>query len=294
MKLLKELLLEETKDIPHIQLIELAKHKFIVPLLLEYNKDITLQRYGEKLMTRALRDNELRKSEKPADVVDKIETADPTAHKEYTVWMVRQFINGAKFEDLRTTIKHDIGKYDILKRKKKVPLEQRDINKLDYKQMSAFIRAYEAENGDDDETVDKGQFKVVFKGKDTTVVHLLDGQAAEYFGQGTSWCTRRDGQMFKHYANQGDIYVVIPKYPSPKQERYQLHIHSKQCKDKDDASFKFILLIGKFPELKEYFKTIPEYADLPYIQDGDAVEKHRQREEKRKQEIADFLKALNQ
>lgn len=31
MKLLRELLFEETKDIPHIQLIELARHKFIVP-----------------------------------------------------------------------------------------------------------------------------------------------------------------------------------------------------------------------------------------------------------------------
>lgn len=267
--------------------------KMIQQLLLEYNKNITLQRYGEKLMTRALRDNELRKSEKPADVLDKIETADPTAHKEYTVWMVRQFINGAKFEDLRTTIKHDIGKYDILKRKKKVPLEQRDINKLDYKQMSAFIRAYEAEN-DDDELADKGNYKVVFKGKDTTVVHLMDAQAAEYFGQGTSWCTRRNMGLFAHYAGQGDIYVVIPKYPRPAQERYQLHISSKQCKDQNDTTFKFILLIGKFPELKEYFKTIPEYAELPYLQDGDAVEKHRQREEKRKQEIADFLKTLNQ
>ena len=127
------------------------------------------------------------------------------------------------------------------------------------------------------------------------MVHLLDEKAAIAFGKNTSWCTTNG--RYRYYAQQGDIYVVIPKYPSHRYEKYQLHYASKQCKDENDDSFKFSRLVELYPELRVAFGKIPEYQDLGILSVDEADLKRRaearaQREKARGDEIESILKSM--
>ena len=57
-------------------------------------------------------------------------------------------------------------------------------------------------------------------------------EAACTLGHGTKWCTTSGA--FEQYSKDGPLYIMIPKKPQHKNEKYQLHIESKQLMDKDD------------------------------------------------------------
>ena len=58
-------------------------------------------------------------------------------------------------------------------------------------------------------------------------------EAACTLGHGTKWCTTSGA--FEQYSEDGPLYIMIPKKPRHKNEKYQLHIESKQLMDKDDS-----------------------------------------------------------
>lgn len=57
-------------------------------------------------------------------------------------------------------------------------------------------------------------------------------EAACTLGHGTKWCTTSGA--FEEYSKDGPLYIMIPKKPQHKNEKYQLHIESKQLMDEDD------------------------------------------------------------
>lgn len=100
----------------------------------------------------------------------------------------------------------------------------------------------------------------VFDGEEIRVVVPLKQEAACYYGQGTRWCTAasRGRNMFRYYDQQGPLYIVIPKNPTYKGEKYQLHLPTRQFMNEKDESISLILLFKKYRELFE----VPELKDF--------------------------------
>lgn len=273
-------------------------------VLLEYDRSTTVQKFSEQLIKRAKQDRMLKRVADPEAIMAQIEEADPTKNKQYVVWLVRQFINGVQLEDLLSTVKLDLTKYQKLKDRKVLPVEHRDINKLNPIQLSKVLNDQIANAINQPSKVDKGKFKVLHDGKQTVVLRLFDEQAARFFGKNTRWCTRGEEGMenyYEHYAKDGDLFVVLPKQPglvkNMYREKYQIHRESRQCKDAADDSYKFPSLIRKYPELAAVFSKIPEFADIPYLaaDERELEAKRKQVEEarqKREAEVADLLKSL--
>lgn len=273
-------------------------------LLIEYDQGKTLANWGQKLSDRAKKDPTARKiAEQPDQILAQVELGDPTPHKEYTQWLVRAYINGTEhLEDIKSTIGEALLKYNTLKKKKALIPEHRDINTIKTTQdLEHIVRSPEyASKLEDKEEKDKGQSELIYNGPRVQVRKLGDKASAIYYGQGTRWCTAAStgNNMYDYYAKDGPIYVVLPKKPevikdhggSIWYEKYQLHTSSRQCKDVFDHTFKFGKLLEKFPELKEVFKALDDFADIEILHRGDdwQAQKEAQRK-KREDELAALI-----
>jgi hypothetical protein len=59
---------------------------------------------------------------------------------------------------------------------------------------------------------------------------------------------------FDTYNRQGPLYILLPKTPNYKGEKYQLHFPSSQYMDEDDEPVTFQEIFGRFPQLLDWFK----------------------------------------
>lgn len=277
----------------------------LLQLLLEYDHDITVNKFGEKVKQKAIKDNtarQYRNEDKGIDadsIIQRIEQADPTAHKEYTQWLVRTYVNtDVKLEDLVSTTADALGDYAKLKVKKALPPEYRDINRIKTSVELEQIVAGLADKLRDTEEVAKGQAKQIYNGKTVRVIELFDTEAACYYGQGTRWCTAaRNNNMFNTYIKDGPMFVVIPKQPKHVGEKYQLHPASGQCKAEDDDTYKFSRLLSDYPELYDVLRPLPAFADIPALQDRETAEQRAREkaeaEAARAKAMEDYIKSLS-
>jgi len=100
-------------------------HEFLI----EYNKNITNQRYGEKILRRAIMDQgrDVRLADKLApeqkdsvvnSILSELEAADPTSNKQYMQWIVKMYCEnqyGSGIEDLASTGRDALEKFHKLK-----------------------------------------------------------------------------------------------------------------------------------------------------------------------------------
>jgi len=269
-------------------------------LLLEYDHDITLQKFGPALVDKAKKDPTAKKLVKnPTAILQNIEAGDPTPHKEYTQWLVRLYINNPiRLEDVKSTMGDTLEKFNKLKIKKVLPGELRDINRVKSpEQLHHIIQQY-ADKLADAEPEDKGKAEMVFQNENVRLIRLLNREAAEYYGRGTRWCTAaRNNNMFDYYFKSGPLYVVLPKKPQFATEKYQMHPATGQCKDHEDNTYKFYKVLDRFPELIPVFRALPDFADIEILhtdpaQRAERLAKKKEAEAKRDADIDDFLKSL--
>lgn len=216
---------------------------------------------------------------------------------EYTPWLIKQYLNPTTeraFGDngfdqevkvMKDRFMEDLYKItDDLKKfhrfKGRVPIEQRDINKLSADELYDAVRNFDLTLA----TTTKAERKSLpvhpgadssYDGETWKVVKIEDKgekgkEAACFYGgnqQETRWCTSAPGlSWFNNYIKDGPLYVVYnPNDPKISEqtglpiERYQFHFPSNQFMDKDDRSVNLVdLLNGPMAELKQYFK--PEFA----------------------------------
>jgi hypothetical protein len=164
---------------------------------------------------------------------------------------------------------------------KKIPLENRDINKLTTAQLYDAVKNFDLTLA----TTTKAERKsapvhpgaeLFFEGPNWKVIKIenkgASGKEAACFYGGnnkeTRWCTSAPGaSWFDRYIKDGPLYVVFnpndtniaPETGLPV-ERYQFHFPSNQFMDRHDHSVNLInLLNGPMKELKMAFK--PEFAE---------------------------------
>jgi len=274
-------------------------HEFI---LLEYNQQKTIQNFGENLMfTFAGDDNAVqgtldRNSEiyKVVEIVrramdgkidldnatwkqyeqivakyalDQIEQFDPTNHKEYVQWMVKNYItkNIKRYEDFGR-VNAALNRFNNLKKRKKLQPEHRDINRLNFDQLQDILEttyAQEAEESSNEEqrtlSAKMKQESELFYEDDTVTVIIPKTETAScYYGRGTRWCTASTDSFnyFERYSRDGSLYILFPKKPLHVGEKYQLHFSDNQFMNEEDDPVDLLDLAERFPQLFEKFKQV--------------------------------------
>ena len=145
------------------------------------------------------------------DVIDILESFDPTQNKQYTLQLVNWFINGRNFpkiEDGESTLRQSL--YDFQKLKARIPEEYRDIRR--YSNPKEFVDNVQTlkEKYGKEETMPKGKSEIIYDKDGVTARWAMDEEAACYLGQGTQWCTAstQSNNYFDSYNAKGGLVVV--------------------------------------------------------------------------------------
>lgn len=221
--------------------------------LLENKQDYIATQLGDKLMAAAKSDSAA-KVKDAQDLVAQLAKMDPTGGKHLQflakMYVAKQF----KLEDTKK-ISDTLKNFE----KFRVKLDNKDLNS--YKTLAAVYDVLEPfegkpkpmSNAELERLVKKGANKIL-KTPELTVVQPTTEEAAKLYGAGTKWCTAADENcMFEHYAEQGEIYVILAKLKGKdnklEDRKFQLHYESGQFMDERDDE------VGK--------KDIDALSDLP-------------------------------
>jgi hypothetical protein len=91
---------------------------------------------------------------------------------------------------------------------------------------------------------------VIFETSTIKIYHPENMEEAIYYGQGSKWCTAaKNNNMFDFYNKKGPLYVIIPKNPEYKGQKYQIHLSSKQYMNELDEEISLLELVNKYPDL---------------------------------------------
>jgi len=250
--------------------------------LREYSREKTATVFGKKLLAALVNDRsvdsrigmlkDILKIPDPntnTEVLNRVmamlESADPTANKEYVQWLAKVYANeGVMMEDLVSKTTEWLQKYDLYKKKKF--FKDRDsklanIMNLAWKDLWEIsiradfqMRIQQAE----EKAMPKGDAEQVFENDKVRIIIPKDQAAACYYGQGTTWCTAstQSTNYFNSYSKDGPLYILLPKQPQYEGEKYQLHFPSGQFMDEQDRNVDDVieLLDMRFGNLVDFFR----------------------------------------
>lgn len=192
-------------------------------------------------------------------VLQTLEDADPTNHKEYVQWLAKVYTTATiKIEDLISRGHRALNVYHTYKQKKVLPLAFRDIGRINFNELEAVVEDPDLKKAlVDKQLTNKGDAEEIYNNDEVRIIHPKDQEAACYYGQGTRWCTASTDSTnyFNHYNRNGSIYILLPKHPRYTGEKYQIHFSSGQFADETDEMVNGVdLLTKRFGNLVEFFR----------------------------------------
>jgi hypothetical protein len=199
---------------------------------------------------------------------------DPTKHKMYVQWLLNQSINLLRRGEFEQFITEDLEKtklnlelFEANKRKKRFKekcnknsalkkiKDVSDINSFTVEELGIAVFPFK-------ERVNVHEFELLLENlvkdnegeipvKDELItVFIPKTQKASEAFKFTNWCTSiKNGSMFKHYktkpnyrrydGEESDLYIIIDNgfFTGDNERVYQLHIESKQLRDKKDKLY---------------------------------------------------------
>jgi hypothetical protein len=236
--------------------------------LIEYNQQATIKNFGPKLLAVANRDKSYRKIQRLRttpeqfqiddrwlpDILTRLESADPTPHKEYSQALAKLYTRGdTKMEDVVSTIAQYLAKFHRLKLKKAIQPPYNDFNR--YQSFNDFMQAVDGLQDIEPNYVNKGQAEEVYRDRDLRIIKPLNQDAACYYGQGTRWCTAatQGDNQFNYYSKSGPLYIILPTRAAYPGEKYQFHFNSKQFMNEQDQQINSAELMARYPQLRTVF-----------------------------------------
>jgi hypothetical protein len=168
--------------------------------------------------------------------------ADPDPKKKNLEWMVTSFISGGYNISELPQLKLAIIKFNKLREKGTFKDNLVDFgglhgfirNNKEFPALTDFLSKYL----DIDEPEYK--FNVIIDNSDLKIIQTLNELASCKYGANTKWCTAGENEnKFKKYYKYGELYIIIPKNPSRKGEKYQLYIPSKFADKENKQSVPF-------------------------------------------------------
>jgi hypothetical protein len=235
-------------------------------ILLEYKRDITITKLGDKLVNAATRDQQ----QDIDTIITALEQMDPTTNKQYVEWLARQYIKQQfRLEDY-PRVNDVLVKFEQIKNK----LEQKDINQYTFKSLEEVIdKEFNVELKDEVGDTDIPGAKNLYNGPLGRLDVPRTEEAAKILGKGTKWCTAAEkNNMFERYNNEGPLYVWRDKSG----DKYQFHFETMQFMDSRDNPIDHELIIyfrTDHPVLSKMFKKGEEY----YLTSADRAYKYAQK-----------------
>jgi hypothetical protein len=267
-------------------------------IILEYRRDRTAESLGDRLIDAMTRDPSLARlfKDKPPEYIaalkekiktddiyqehflKKFEDGDPTQNKQYTPWIIRQYAAGniKRLEDVTSSIKDTLERYEYGKRRRQIQPPYNDINRIRdidtlYRVTSAIELPAKQQPGQQAMRPERNA-REIYNGSDMRIIQPLDVESAQYYGQGTRWCTSaRNDNQFYDYAPQGPLYIIIPKHPQYPGEKYQIQFETDQFVNEEDSNLDPVDLITRFPNLKNVldFKNKYQGSQFALIPDNE-------------------------
>jgi len=232
------------------------------PILLEYKRDITLEKMGQKLAAKAAEDHSevegIKKNSKNflEKVLEHIEGMDPTRNNQYTEWLVRQYIRGGFLLEDARDVRAILEKFEKVKKK----LTNKDINQYTYGSRVEEMAKHKLDDEEFDTSEDKDVpgLKVLYNGPEGRLTQATTKAASCAIGKGTQWCTRHaDAHYYESYAKQGPLYQWVDKDGS----KFQFHFESEQFMDIHDRPIpkdKLAEMFKSHPVIKRLFHKYKE------------------------------------
>ncbi len=158
---------------------------------------------------------------------------------EITFWILHKYLKKLpnnqyginRWEDVKSRVIPNLRKFEILKNKKKIPPEQRDLNRLkSLSDLEAIVDQFDEQDlqsqtqqtkSVEQQMFQNGDAKLIHDDAQVKVVQPLTEKGSCYFGINTKWCTAgKENNAFNLYAPGGPIYIVLIKKTN---NRYQFH-----------------------------------------------------------------------
>ncbi|PCI28791.1 hypothetical protein COB55_03450 [Candidatus Wolfebacteria bacterium] len=194
--------------------------------------------------------------------------ADPTKKLKYLPWIVKQYndimvtrkitdISASEFVEDLYKIKEYLEFYEKIK--PKLEPNQRNIQSIkDYKDLYDIIKPFQQFEVSPDlseketQLIKQGEAIKLYEDNKWFVMTPKTVDAACTFSEGTTWCTKHQGQ-FDSYSKQGSLYIIHDKID--KENRYQFHLATETYMDEDDRPVEggIVKWFSDRPELKNVF-----------------------------------------
>jgi hypothetical protein len=240
-------------------------------ILREYKREITAKNLGPRLLASAERESITDVDQ----ILAALEEMDPTATKQYTLWLANQYIKQQfRLED-KPRIKDVLEKFINAKSR----LEKKDINQYDFRSLEDQMdKIYDVGL---DKPSEEGIFEVpegaevLYNGPLGLLAIPKTEEASCELGKGTKWCTAGDEKnRFAYYSKGGPLYIWRDKNG----KKYQFHWESMQFTDRRDEPIsqeQVDYFRTKHPVLKKLFaakeKEIVTDPELAYRYAKDAI-----------------------
>lgn len=236
--------------------------------LLEFNADITAQKYGSRLLAAYQKNfsDELdgeTDDEKIRDIINGLITVDPTGKKIYMIWLIQRIIDGGiqRSDDFNKATKF-LEKFETLKKNgyfKRNPEKTSDIGKFKtLSDLGEFILSVTADDEKskaqkdrevEDRLIADKDVEILLNSERFKVVIPLTSEAASFYGRNTQWCTTSEnGDSFEYYSDRGPLYILLDK---PNNRRWQFHFQTAQIMDENDRP----VSVRSLP--KEFWGEVP-------------------------------------
>lgn len=222
----------------------------------EARADYVIQTLGEKALAVAKNDHSA-----------KFDTADELINffsekisKVNIAWVVRMYIaKQFKVEDA-SRIKRELDTFAKFKSK----LTNKDLNS--YKSLDQLYDALEPFEGVEAPVSKKAEVKaaksegadVVLDTPELKVIRPKTEAAACLYGSGTKWCTAAaTDNMFDHYNDQGDLYILIAKLDG-ESRKFQLHYETDSFLNERDTALSKddIAKLSELPAYKQFLNML--------------------------------------
>lgn len=241
--------------------------------LIEYKQSITGAKFGDKLVSLIMsqeRTSSIAKQlatlpdqeQQIKSALSVFEEADPTTNKQYVVWLIKQYMRKTfRVAEDMPQINRTLTAFEHVKRK--LPVEQRDIGKLDLAALRNIISKFEKQSANQEKekeqaTLNREDVKILYNGPEGRLTVPLTAQASCDLFSKFSWCSafaNNDGtpakqNRFDRYNKSGQLYVWQDKTGS-----YQLSFAEAEFMDENDnrISTEKLKELAQMPVLKDLF-----------------------------------------
>jgi hypothetical protein len=192
--------------------------------------------------------------------IDELLKADPKKGK-FIQAIIRWYVNHEfKLEDVHR-LNEDLTFFNRVKSK----IENKDLLTYDtLKSVYDAIRPFQENENDSKSNKElmreaKAGAKKLYQEPGMIILELETEEAAKLYGKGTRWCTAADNNnMFKHYHDQGALYVIIANDPNGVMRKFQCHYETEQMMDEDDSSVN----LENTPEIIQWLEKYKSYEEF--------------------------------